>query len=183
MDRRVASPTSNKMICPDCRSENIEGADICEVCGADLSALKAPRPDSQLEDVLTKGRLHDLGAREALNVAPGDPVAVAVHFMRQHDIECVLVRESGEKIVGILTERDILMKAAGAKRDLMALAVKDIMTPDPVILRDEDSLAVALHKMSVGGFRHMPFVSDDGTTQLISIQDLFSHVSPYIPHG
>ena len=36
------------------------------------------------------------------------------------------------------------MKAAGPGRDLMALAVKDIMSPDPVMLREEDSLAVAL---------------------------------------
>ena len=169
------------VICPDCRSENIEGADVCEVCGADLSDLKRPKPDNQLEEVLTKGTLHDLGSKEAHAVAPGDPVAVAVHFMREQNLECVLVRD-GEKIVGILTERDILMKAAGATRDLMALAVRDIMTPDPVILRDEDSLAVAVHKMSVGGFRHMPFVTDDGKTQLISIQDVFTHVSPYIPH-
>lgn len=179
MDRGVAP--GQLVICPDCRSENIEGADVCEVCGADLSDLKRPRADSQLEEVLTKGTLHDLGSKDALAVGPGDPVALAAHFMREHNLEAVLVRD-GEKIVGIVTERDILMKAAGATRDLMAMAVKDIMTPDPVILREEDSLAVAVHKMSVGGFRHMPFVTDDGKTQLISIQDVFTHVSPHIPH-
>jgi CBS domain-containing protein len=74
------------------------------------------------------------------------------------------------------------MKAAGPDRDLMALAVKDIMSPDPVMLREGDSLAVALHKMSVGGYRHIPFVADDGTTLLISIQDVLRHVAAYIPH-
>ena len=169
------------MLCPMCRTENIEGADICVACGADLFDLKLPRPETAFEDQLAKGHLRDLAAHEALNVAPGDPVFLAIHFMRTHNTECVLVRDEDQKIVGILTERDILFKAAGASVDLMALAVKDIMTPDPVMLRDDDNIAVALHKMAVGGFRHIPYVDNDGTTLMVSIQDVFHHVAPYIP--
>ena len=151
-------------------------AQICET-------FKLPTPTNELEKKLIAGHLHDLGAStKALTVAPGDPVSLAVHFMREHNTECVLVRDKSGTIVGILTERDILMKAAGPNRDLMAMAVKDIMTPDPVMLREEDTLAVALHKMAVGGFRHIPFVDHDGTTLLFSIQDVFRHVAPYIPH-
>lgn len=170
-------------ICPDCGTENIEGVESCQNCGADLASLKIPDAQGQLEEKLVYGTLRELGAPEALSVSPGDPVTVAVHFMREHEAECVLVRNGGGKIIGILTERDVLLKAAGPDKDLMALAVKDIMTRDPVILREEDSLAVAIHKMSVGGFRHIPFVADDGTTQLISIQDVLRHVSAYIPGG
>jgi CBS domain-containing protein len=182
MDSGVAS-ARNVMICPDCRAENIEGTDVCEVCGADLRNLKLPSASTELEDRLMHDRLAELGAREALNVAPEDPVALAVHFMREHSTECVLVRDQEERIVGILSERDVLLKAAGAKNDLMAMAVKDIMTEDPVMLREGDSLAVALHKMSVGGFRHIPFVSGDGTTLMVSIQDVFRHVAALIPHS
>jgi len=173
----------NVMICPDCRAENIEGADVCVVCGADLAQLKLPRAETALEDQLANGQLRDIAAHEALNVSPLDPVSLAVHFMRQHNTECVLVRDAARNIVGILSERDILMKAAGANRDLMAMAVRDIMTPDPVILREDDTIAVALHKMAVGGFRHIPFVDHDGTTLMVSIQDVFHHVAPYIPHS
>ena len=180
MDSRVA-PARNKMICPDCRAENIEGADVCEVCGSDLRNLKLPSPDSELEYALTHDKLGELGAREALSVGAGDPVAFAVHLMRQKGVECLLVRE-GEKIVGILTERDILMKAAGGKVDLNSLAVRAIMTPDPVMLREDDTLAVAVHKMSIGGFRHIPFLAKGRPTLLVSIQDVFRHVSPLIPH-
>jgi len=61
------------------------------------------------------------------------------------------------------------------------MAVKEIMSPDPVMLREGDTLAVAMHKMSVGGFRHIPFVSGDGTTLLVSIEDVFRHVAEFIP--
>jgi CBS domain-containing protein len=170
------------MICPDCRAENIEGTDVCEVCGTDLRNLKLPSASTELEEKLMHDRLREVGAHEALSVAPRDPVGLAVQFMRDHGAECVLVRDNHGDIIGILSERDVLLKAAGGRTDLMALAVKDIMTPDPVILREDDTLAVAIHKMSVGGFRHIPFVAGDGTTLMVSIQDVFRHVAPYIPH-
>jgi CBS domain-containing protein len=172
------------MICPDCRAENIEGTDECQVCGSDLRTLKLPGPGrgDELEGKLLAGQLRDIAAKEAVNVGPGDPIAVAIHAMRETDAACVIVRDENRLIVGILTERDILMKAAGQEHDLMAMAVRDVMTPDPVMLREDDTLAVALHKMAVGGFRHIPFVDADGTTLMVSIQDVLSHVARYIPH-
>ncbi|HUF54687.1 MAG TPA: CBS domain-containing protein [Dehalococcoidia bacterium] len=185
MDGGVANAQSkrNVMICPDCRAENIEGMDICEVCGADLRNEKLPSPNTEFEEQLMNHRLAELGASEALAVSPEDPVALAVHFMREHEAECVLVRDNEDRIAGILSERGILLKAAGPGTDLMALKVKDIMTEDPVMLREGDSLAVALHKMSVGGFRHIPFVASDGTTLMVSILDVFRYVANYIPHN
>jgi CBS domain-containing protein len=168
------------LICPDCKAENIEGADVCEGCGQDLRSLALPTPRSEFEEHLMYDSLGDIGAKEAVSVAPGDPVALAVHVMRQQGAECVLVRDNGD-IVGILTERDLLMKAAGDRVDLNALAARDIMTPDPVILREDDTLAVALHKMCIGDFRHIPFVAKGRETLLVSIQDVFDHVSAFIP--
>ena len=182
MDSGVAARGRNVMICPDCRAENIEGAETCEVCGADLSNLKLPGANTALGQRLMTGHLGDIGAQKALDVKTGDPVSLAVHFMREQGTECVLVRDESQNIVGILSERDILLKAAGPDRDLMAMAVKDIMTADPVMLREDDTLAVALHKMALGGFRHIPFIDHDGTTIMVSIQDVFRHVAPYIPH-
>jgi hypothetical protein len=44
--------------------------------------------------------------------------------------------------------------------DLTKVRVGDLMTHDPVVLRPDDSVAVAIHKMAVGGFRHIPLVND-----------------------
>jgi CBS domain-containing protein len=173
----------NKMICPDCRTENMEGTDLCQSCGADLRSLKLPQPDTEFAAHLMHDHLGDLGAKDAISVSPADPVVFAVHIMREKGAECVLACDETGKIVGIMTERDVLLKAAGERADLSALAVRDIMSPDPVILREDDTLAVALHKMSIGGFRHIPFVSEGSSTLLVSIQDVFRHVSAFIPPG
>ena len=50
------------------------------------------------------------------------------------------------------------------------------MTPDPVVLRHDDTTAVALHKMAVGGFRHIPIVEDGRLVGLIQARNLFKHL-------
>ena len=50
------------------------------------------------------------------------------------------------------------------------------MTADPVVLRPDDSIAVAINKMAVGGFRHIPLVVDGQATGIVSARDVFKHI-------
>jgi len=167
------------MICPDCKAENIAGVDFCWNCSGDLHTFDLPSADDELTHHLLHDRLGDLNTKEPPPVAPGDPLGFAIHAMQQGETGCVLVRE-GDELVGIITERDVLLKAAGDNVDLNAIAVRDIMSPDPITLREEDTLAVALHKMSVGELRHIPLVTDGQATRVVSIQDVFQHISAFI---
>jgi CBS domain-containing protein len=168
------------VICPNCHSENIPGAEFCAECGSDLHALALPEAEDEFSEHLLNDRLGDLVPRQHPVVPPGAPLALAIHLMQSQTTGCVLVYES-EKLVGILTERDILLKAAGERVDLNALTVRELMTPDPVVLSEDDSLALALHAMSVGGFRHLPLIAKDGTPRVVSIRDVFHHISPFLP--
>ena len=106
-------------------------------------------------------------------MAPTDPATRAIAVMQEHRVGCVVV-EDGGRLVGILTERDALLKLAG--RPLEGIAVRDVMTPDPVVLRVDDTIAVAIHKMAVGGFRHIPLVRDGRVTAIVSARDLTHHL-------
>ncbi len=163
--------------CPDCGFENVRGADTCENCGQALTTLDVPRPEDEVIERLINERLGEIGVPPPPIVAPSDPIGYAIHMMQDRDTGAVVVCE-GDRIVGILTERDILMKASDERTDLNAVKVADIMTPDPVVLREDDSLAVALHKMAIGGFRHIPLVKDGGRpTGIVSARQVFRHVS------
>jgi CBS domain-containing protein len=167
------------MICPDCKTDNIAGADFCESCGHDLHSLDLPQAEDEFTEHLINDSLGDIEAAEPLIVSPREPLAFAIHRMQSGGAPCALVME-GERLAGILTERDVLLKAADERADLNALAIGQVMTPDPITLRAEDSLAAALHKMSVGGFRHIPVTRDGRVTGVVSVVDVFRHVSRFV---
>ena len=50
------------------------------------------------------------------------------------------------------------------------------MTADPVVLRTDDSVAVAIHKMAVGGFRHIPVMDGGTAVGMITAHDLFRYI-------
>jgi CBS domain-containing protein len=94
--------------------------------------------------------------------------------MQAEGVDSLLVMHDG-RLVGIFTERDALLKLAD-KQQLDLFDVRDAMTRDPVVLRPEDSLAVAIHKMAVGGFRHIPVMDGDRPVGIIAARDIFHHV-------
>lgn len=168
------------MICPNCNTQNIAGAEFCESCGSDLHDLTQPDAEDDFTQHIITDTIGAVDADSPPPVAPGDPVGLVIRRMQESRISAVLVKD-GDELVGILTERDVLLKAAGDDVDLNALAVRELMSPDPVVLQEDDTLAVALHKMSVGGFRHIPIVKDGKATRIASIRDVLRHISPYIP--
>lgn len=161
------------MICPVCNFENLQGSDTCENCGADLRTSDIPRPGTQFEARLVGEHLGALDPVTPLTVAPDEPVGETIGRMQEQQVECVLVAD-GSGLVGIFTERDALLKLAG--RPLEGLTVRDVMTPDPVVLREQDSVAVAIHKMAGGGFRHIPLVNGGHATGIISSRDVLRHI-------
>ena len=162
------------MICPVCGFENIQGTDECENCGADLRAADIPEPSSAFEASLVDVPLAAVRHHTPLTIAPSASAADAVKQMQAANVGCLLVEDANGTLVGILSERDLLMRLTGTRLD--GVSVADLMTRDPVVLRPDDSVAVAIHKMAVGGFRHIPLVADGHATGIVSARDIFAHI-------
>jgi predicted transcriptional regulator len=162
------------MLCPVCRHDNFEGEDACANCGADLATSDVPQPALEFHDTVLGEHLEALGLGEPTTVAPDTSVAAAIRRMHEAATDCLLVCD-GDRLVGIFTDRDAVVKVAGKR--LSAFDVRDFMTPDPVVLRSEDTLAVAIHKMAVGGFRHIPVLDDEARPiTVVSAADVFRHI-------
>ncbi len=160
------------MLCLVCQYDNIEGEDSCVNCGADLRTADIPEDATGFRGRLLGERLSGLAVEEPVFVSPDLPVPDALRRMREEEVDCLLVR-SGGRLVGIFTERDAVLKLAG--RDVEVFDVRDVMTKDPVILRHDDTLAVAINKMAVGGFRHIPIV-DGEVRGVVAARDVFRPV-------
>jgi CBS domain-containing protein len=162
------------MDCPVCGFENLTGAEVCDNCGADLAGGDTPQATLTFHGRLLGEHLDDLGAPPPLTVGPEMPVEEVVSMMQDAEADCVLVMER-DRLVGIFTDRDAVVKVAGKRLD--SSYVGDFMTADPVVLRHDDPIAIAIHKMAVGGFRHIPIVEGTRPTGVVTARDVFHHLS------
>ena len=162
------------MRCPTCGFDNFVGTDVCENCGADLAGTDVPEPTTSFHGRLLGEHLDDLGQTAPITVTPDASLDAVISQMHATGSDCVLVLD-GNRLVGIFTDRDAVVKVAD--QSLEALRVGDFMTPDPVVLRHDDPIAVAIHKMAVGGFRHIPIVEDGRPTGVVTARDVFQHLA------
>lgn len=161
------------MICPVCHFGNFPGDDTCANCGADLTNVDTPQGITTFRGRLLGLHLDDLGAPEPHLIDIDAPIDEAIGRMRSEAVDCLLVTDGG-KLVGIFTDRDAILKVAGQAAGNRTIG--DVMTHDPVILRSGDPVAVAIHKMAVGGFRHVPIVKGGVPIAVVSARDVFRHL-------
>lgn len=162
------------MICPVCRFGNFPGDDMCANCGADLWNVDTPQSATTFRGRLLGMHLDEIGAPEPHVIDVGTSVDEAVARMRREGVDCLLVVDKGT-LVGIFTDRDAILKVAG--RPTQGRTIGEVMTHDPVILRSGDPVAVAIHKMAVGGFRHVPIVKGGVPVGIVSARDVFRHLA------
>ncbi len=166
------------IICPYCDSENITGADSCEHCGQPLSDLHLPTPATHVERCLLRDRLGKLlPHRPVTTVAPKTTISDVIKLMAEESIGCVVVTE-GDEIIGILSERDVLIKLSTQIAEMANRPVSEFMTPSPQTLDGEAKVAFALHRMALGHYRHVPITDAQGKpVAIISVRDVLRYLT------
>src|SRR5262245_58066810 len=104
------------MKCPFCGAKNLAGADDCEKCGEDLTAFDGVHPHDRLEKSMDLDTLAEFRLSPPILVPLDTPLQEIAERLAKEN-RCVLVMEK-ERLVGIVTERDLLFKATGLKKDL-----------------------------------------------------------------
>jgi CBS domain-containing protein len=120
--------------------------------------------------------------KEVLTLPADASVREAVMRMNEGQVGCVLVVE-GDRLAGIFTERDVLTKLLSQTIDLDRTRLASVMTPDPECLTLDDRIAYALNKMSVGGFRHVPLIDDEGRpTGIVAMRNIVDYIVDLFPN-
>ena len=103
---------------------------------------------------------------------PEDPVVEAVRRMAEENVGSVVVVDEEMRPVGIFTERDLLRLCAQGV-DLSKTRLGDVMTKNPTVIREDESVRKALEIMLYFGFRHLPVVDAQGRlVGVVSIRDV-----------
>jgi CBS domain-containing protein len=163
------------MNCPYCGHGNLDGSDDCEECRNDLSIFDLPAPTGGLQSHLMEDTVRRIPFDRLVLVNGDDSVAHAVARMKTTKIGQVIVVENG-KLIGILTERDLLNKIAGQEMDLQTLPVNEVMTKNPEAVGEREAIRIVINKMAVGGYRHVPIVRDGRPVGLVSAKSVANYV-------
>lgn len=116
-------------------------------------------------------QLLDRKPKAIYSVKPDDPVITAIRKMAEHHIGALLVM-NGERLVGIVSERDYARKVVLLGRSSTETAVEAIMTPRVITVTPRTDTNECMQIMTEKRIRHLPVVSGERVVGVLSIGDL-----------
>jgi len=161
------------MKCPSCKFDNLEGEDFCANClGSLVGVTVAPR---YLKNNVLKDQLKVTELRNPPIVSSATSIQDSLQAMKEKKMGCLLIVDDQE-LVGIFTERDVVQKLSLPGTDLKGRMIKEVMTPAPEVLSEEQTISAALNKMSMGRYRHVPIRREDGSYSYFSVRDALKYL-------
>ncbi|MFI6931269.1 CBS domain-containing protein [Streptomyces sp. NPDC050287] len=121
-----------------------------------------------VKDVMTPG---------VVAVRPDASLVEAAQLMRAQDIGDVLVAD-GQHVVGVLTDRDITVRAVADGTDPLTVSAQAVCTPDPVMVAPDDPVSAAVALMRAHAVRRLPVVEDGLPVGMVSLGDVAEAEDP-----
>ncbi len=109
---------------------------------------------------------------DVVTLGPNEKLSEAVRLLAEHRIGALVVVNGDLKIVGIISERDIVRMLGKAGAAALDLAVRDVMTPKVNICNEQHTVHEVMEIMTRGRFRHLPVEKNGQLDGIISIGDV-----------
>jgi CBS domain-containing protein len=129
-----------------------------------------------MNDLESKGgavmkKVRDAMTADAGTASPAESLAEVAQMMKQQDVGSLPVVDEG-RLVGILTDRDIVVRAVADRVDVGAITVGDIASPELVTVEPDQDLDEALRLMSRHQVRRLPVVEDGHLVGMLAQADV-----------
>ncbi|MFN8637115.1 MAG: CBS domain-containing protein [Chloroflexota bacterium] len=118
---------------------------------------------TKLRDIMVPGFVHA--------VQRGATVADAVQTMTDRNVGIVAVLE-GNRLVGLVSERDVVRRVVALGHDPASTSVDGIMTTKIVFASPDEAFQDAVQLMDAANIRHLPIVEDGALLSMLSVRDL-----------
>jgi CBS domain-containing protein len=153
----------------------------------DIEAIKVVRHSaleqcrSRRRPMIVKSILSAKGG-DVISIEPTATLDTAVKTLAEHKIGALLVLGPDRRVIGILSERDIVRVLAERGASVLSQPLAQVMTRKVITCSQSDSVGVLMERMTTGKFRHLPVIEDEQVIGVVSIGDVVKHRLQEIEH-
>lgn len=115
--------------------------------------------------------------RRLFCVAPDDMARHACKVMTNRKLGALPVIDDDGKLVGVISERDIVRRCIGGKRRTSITPISEVMTAEPLFASPDDSVVVATAIMMQNNIRHLPVVREGVVLGTVSIREVIAELT------
>jgi len=127
---------------------------------------------SQEEDAMTVKAILEAKGHDVVTLGPNEKLSEAIRLLAERRIGALVVTNGDRKIVGILSERDIVRTIGKEGASALDFIVRDVMTPKVNICNEHHTVNEVMEIMTRGRFRHLPVEKNGQLDGIISIGDV-----------
>ena len=113
--------------------------------------------------------------RDVVTLEPSAPLESAIATLAEHRIGALVVLGADRRVIGILSERDVVRTFAEFGADALTKRLAQVMTREVVTCGEGDTAVAIMELMTKGKFRHIPVVEQDRLVGIVSIGDIVKH--------
>jgi CBS domain-containing protein len=121
---------------------------------------------------MTVRAILDAKGHDVMTLGPNEKLSEAIRILAEHRIGALVITNGDRKIVGILSERDIVRVLAREGAGALDITVRSAMTPKVKICNENHTVNEIMEIMTTGRFRHLPVERDGVLYGIISIGDV-----------
>ncbi len=108
-----------------------------------------------------------------VSIDPGESAALAARLLARHNVGALPVCDASGTLLGVVTDRDIILRCVAAGEDPSQISVRAIMSRHPSVVSPGDDPRQAVRLMSGQQIRRLPVVDDEGkVVGMLSLGDL-----------
>jgi CBS domain-containing protein len=140
------------------------------------------QPRSFKEEMMTVARILAAKGRDVVTTQPHRTLAEAAALLTARNIGAAVVADPQGRILGMISERDILHAVGESGAAALNDAVSKHMTATVVTTHEDESVDRAMEKMTLRRFRHLPVVAEERLVGLVSIGDVVKYRLEQLEH-
>lgn len=119
-----------------------------------------------------------LNPPDPITINANESIKTGIKLLQESKIGCLVIIDEQKKIIGIFSERDVLLKVSLSALNLDNTKISEVMTKNPQTANMTSSIAFILNMMSHGGYRNVPIVDNENyPVGIVNVKHIVDYIA------